>query len=100
MLRKATLAVKDSLKGRKDSVLRRDTKFGSQISSRNSRIKDTSPMIVEEPALRQIEKKLKIVFTGRFKNVCLWVPQDCLIRNSRVFSFSLMTQVNFRRDQH
>jgi hypothetical protein len=36
---------------------------------------------------------------GRFKNIKLWIPLDSRQKYSRVFSFSLMSQINFRRDE-
>ena len=57
-------------------------------------------LIEEEPEPSQVlEKKRKIRFMGRFKNIKLWIPLDSRQKYSRVFSFSLMSQVNFRRDE-
>jgi hypothetical protein len=57
-------------------------------------------LIEEEPEPSQVlEKKRKIRFMGRFKNIKLWIPLDSRQKYSRVFSFSLMSQINFRRDE-
>jgi hypothetical protein len=57
-------------------------------------------LIEEEPEPSQmLEKKRKIRFMGRFKNIKLWIPLDSRQKYSRVFSFSLMSQINFRRDE-
>jgi hypothetical protein len=57
-------------------------------------------LIEEEPEPSHVlEKKRKIRFMGRFKNIKLWIPLDSRQKYSRVFSFSLMSQINFRRDE-
>ena len=72
--------------------------FNDQFNRFSNRI--CRELIEEEPEPSQVlEKKRKIRFMGRFKNIKLWIPLDSRQKYSRVFSFSLMSQINFRRDE-
>ncbi len=42
-------------------------------------------MINEEEVLKVQEKKQKIKFNGRFKNICLWVPLDVKLLSNLLY---------------
>jgi hypothetical protein len=82
---------KDMMRTASQALNEKFNRFSNRIS-RN--------LIEEEPEPSQVlEKKRKIRFMGRFKNIKLWIPLDSRQKYSRVFSFSLMSQINFRRDE-
>jgi hypothetical protein len=64
--------------------------FNDKFNRFSNRI--SRQLIEEEPEPSQVlEKKRKIRFMGRFKNIKLWIPLDSRQKYSRVFSFSLMS---------
>ena len=72
--------------------------FNEKFSRFSNRI--SRNLIEEEPEpLEMLEKKRKIRFMGRFKKIKLWIPLDSRQKYSSVFSFLLISQTNFRRDE-
>lgn len=74
----------------KDMMRTASQAFNDKFNRFSNRI--SRNLIEEEPEPSQVlEKKRKIRFMGRFKNIKLWIPLDSRQKYSRVFSFSLMS---------